>query len=198
MRRKKVNTADKIIGLDFGGVIANHLPVKRDLLQRLFHKQIDTDREATRAALLSQMGQAAYERLITELSKLALEFPLHRGTKEALLQLSGQGCRLVVVSTQQVALTSDLQQYFHQHGLPIDNEDVHVVRHDKQKPDTIQRLRLPIYCDDNQTVLRSLKALDIPLVWANFNSLPVDGSDGLYVMESWKDLVKALPFILSD
>ncbi len=177
------------IGLDFGGVIANHHAVKLEAAREMFGPHLRTEADVVRAALLPQVGEERYNELIRRIQARTLEFPLYPRIREAFERLVVRGYSFSVVSTQETVPQSVLEKYIASHALPIGS--VAVVRADDDKRAACERLGVQAFLDDNPSVLETLKPLGIPLVWANFSRAAVP-SRGFPSVRSWDEFEKAV------
>lgn len=180
-----------IVGLDFYGVIANHLAAKVAFARTAWGLTI-TEAEATRELLKQRLGETDYRRFALEFEARPLEerlsLPLYEDVPSVLNGLANEGDRFVVVSWQFIAeLKPVLDQYFAQHGLPI--RALEVTMSDDEKRNACLRQGVQLFFDDNRSVLELVRPLGITLVWANFYHHAPGQWNGL-VAHSWREFAK--------
>ncbi|MFH0952181.1 MAG: hypothetical protein V1838_03235 [Patescibacteria group bacterium] len=177
----------KKIGLDFGGVIGNHLVVKSALVYELFGLRVEPNKEATRSMLLPRLGNGEYERLAGKIGSKYKEIPLHDQALAVMTRMVNRGQELVIISMQHVIGAAELCEYVSMHGLPISSDNVCIVRTNEEKLNVAKAKDVSLYMDDNTFVLRLLEPLGIPLIWANFSDLLVAENNGHHVVTSWQE-----------
>ena len=184
-----------IVGLDFFGVIANHL-VKKAVFARTEWGLPISENEATREALVERLGKEEYRRFVLACEaqpvKRPLEHPLYEDVYDTLHALAKEGDRFVLVSMQpSLAWQAILEQYLTHHKLPIGV--VGVVITDEEKRGMCTRHGVQLFLDDNRSVLELLRPTGMTLVWANFYHRP-EGGWNEPVAHSWRefaDIVRA-------
>ena len=178
------------IGLDFYGVIANHLAEKAAYATRALGVEI-TEQEATRERMIARLGADGYATFAKSFSARPLasrlEASLYSGVRENLVALHADGVRFTVVSMRStMALEAFVRAYvYDRHHLPI--EEVIVVTSDEAKVDACRRSEVAVFFDDNRTVLERLVPLGITLVWANFYRIPDAGEQRFSIAHSWDE-----------
>ncbi|GEM_PF-4409020 len=174
-----------LIGLDFGGITANHIPIKFEEAQRIFgNERIHTHRDVLRQVLLPQIGEQGYNELIIKMSERLGDFPVYEGAREAMDRLHKDGHRFALVSTQSFVALSVVNDYIKNHRLNFDH--VAVVKEDAQKAEACRRFCVDAFLDDNTSVLQFLRPLNIPLVWGNFSGGgAVDVPQDFFMVNSW-------------
>lgn len=176
------------IGLDFFGVIVNHLTAKAAFARTAWGLTI-TEAEATREKLTQRLGEEEYRRFALAFDTRSPEkrraLPLYEDVRQVLDELSSEGNRFVVVSWQSVdGMKPVLEQYITQHRLLI--SAIEVTRSDEEKRDACIRHGVQLFFDDNRSVLELLRPLGTTLVWANFYHHP-EGEWSEHVAHSWRE-----------
>jgi len=170
------------IGLDFGGVIATHLPIKCAILQQRWGIDVSPTC-ATRSYLIPRIGQQLYDELEAELHERLFEFTMHEHVREVLERLSQNNFRFVVISMQEIITQQQLKQYFSHYDIPI--TETHVVTHNNKKMDVCKTRRVQLYCDDRTPILSMLEPLGIILVWADLNGFPAECEGSYHKVNNW-------------
>lgn len=178
------------IGLDFGGVIANHHALKVAEARALFPRlAIRGEADVLRAVLLPKVGEAAYAELLSRIQERTLEIPLYADAPDSMERLVGRGHQFFVVTTQATVPREVIAAYLAQHALPI--EGLSVVRSDEGKYEACREFRVEAFLDDNLSVLEMLRPLGIPLFLANFHRAEIAAPFARPVA-SWAEFARIL------
>lgn len=176
------------IGLDFGGVIANHQTRKLELAQQMGFDVLK-ESDVVRGVLVPKIGQEKYDELVEQTTKDTQNFPLTSGLCEAIAQLNELGHTTHVVSTQASVTEADLHTYLSRHGVNVTTLDV--VTEDGGKLAVCKKRGVDVFLDDSLSVLRGLQELSIPLFLAQFmGSYDLEPSPGITVVASWNEFIE--------
>ncbi len=154
------------IGLDFGGVIADHIPTKIRLAREMFGLDVSRSSEVTRISLVPIIGEEKYRNLVWSVGACTPEFPLFAGVQEILTSLANAGHEFHVVTTQINAGEDVIRTYLDRYELPILGIDV--ISADTGKASACREARVEAFLDDSVSVLISLETCVPMLVWACF------------------------------
>ncbi len=180
------------IGIDFGGVVANHLPTKMKLVRERFNLPATHPEEVTRAILLPQIGEGAYNMLVRDVGARTQEFEIFPYVKEVLTQLQEMGDTICMVSTQTNADELVLEDFMTRHSIPVNS--VSVVQKDVEKTKKCQEIGVDLFLDDSIAILENLIPLNIPLCLALFSYTKMPKSDLLEnkitPVKSWRDFLE--------
>ncbi len=177
------------IGLDFGGVLANHLPTKITVAREQFGLDVQHPAQVTRGRLLPVMGSHDYAELVRLVGARTADFSVYPGARAVLTTLVDQGHECHVVSTQTNASVNVLEAFFKTHNLPI--ASTAVVAADVGKQAACRTLGVQAFIDDSLAVLESLRPLGVPLVLAVFadDYAVTQELGGIQVMRAWEEFL---------
>lgn len=178
------------IGLDFGGVIANHHAIKLQIAREMFsHLSLRGEADVIRGVLLPKVGEKIYNELVERFQERTLDFPLYEEVRETMERMMGKGHQFFVVTTQSTVTIDVIRAYLKKHIFPI--EDVAVVLSDEGKYEACREFRVEAFLDDNLSVLKMLVPLTIPLFYADFHNA---GLSALFAtsVTSWEEFEKVV------
>ncbi|MBU0980899.1 MAG: hypothetical protein KJ709_08920 [Nanoarchaeota archaeon] len=181
-----------IVGLDFDGVLALGVDIKRKYAKKWYG--IDLPLEATKEAgfdsFMRARGQPyTYHQLIGEIiARHMMEYKVPQGCQQTLNALSKRGVAYVTITSRRQSYYEPMVQFCHEHFPSI--RYFHNTK-DQPKTDFAKRLRLRAYVDDGLSKLQELR--DIPLELIYFRQeenrredLGRKDKDRIHEAKSWK------------
>ena len=178
------------IGLDFGGVIANHQSTKLKVAQRQ-GISVSDEAEVVRAVLLPRIGKEEYDEIVRQTAIETLNFPVTDGIHEAFSKLIEAEHGLHIISTQETVSEDELFSYMKKNDLPI--ASISVVNHDGGKLAACKDRDINVFLDDSESVLDTLTSLNIPLFLAKFvTDYSSTSEEKIQTVRSWEEFVQVL------
>lgn len=180
-----------IVGLDFFGVFIDHMQVKLKAVQRLFpHLDCTTVRDVLRHRLQPRLTAEEYDAITKSLGGRLSFYEPHVGAREASRRIHAAGNRLVIITTTTNFSPQDFYAYAAEKRLILPT--LHVVYDDRDKIDRCREEGVSVFADDNQSVLRMLRPLGIPLIWANFSGDDTPADPDFTPVRSWEELEREI------